>query len=231
MDSYFSQKISNNNIRRKDEYLNHFVQNLSIYLENFISVVVSLIIIFLINWKMALSFILVSLFSILISQLPGKYFTKMTNNLTTVSQVYLREISDFLKSFEQSKLLQIENFIKNKCQDVNQHFETIRRQYFFSKESSQIFTQIISLPSQMFCMVIGIYFIWVEQITLGNLIASIQILNGVFHPLQVILHQHNQMTSTKKIRSRLNEIFDFVENNNCELANLEIKKLNVKILV
>lgn len=229
-------------MRRKDEYLNHLVQNLSIYLENFIipkcdsisnfiSVVVSLIIIFLINWKMGLSFILVSLFSILISQLPGKYFTKMTNNLTTVSQVYLREISDFLKSFEQSKLLQIENFIKNKCQDVNQHFETIRRQYFFSKESSPIFTQIISLSSQMFCMVIGVYFIRVEQITLGNLIASIQILNGVFHPLQVILHQHNQMTSTKKIRSRLNEIFDFVENNNCELANLEIKKLNVKILV
>ncbi|MGT2887693.1 ATP-binding cassette domain-containing protein [Streptococcus didelphis] len=221
--SYFSKKISNKNMRRQDEYLNHLVQNISIYWENNIipkcdlisnsvSVGVSLVIIFGINWKMALTFIIVSVISILVSQLPGKFLTNKTNEMTSESQNYLRVTTTLLKSYEQSKLLQIENFIKDKFQKANHNFENTRKLYYFSKESSQIFSQFISFSSQMLCMVIGIYFIRIGQLSLGDLIASIQLLNGVFSPLQSLLHQKNQINATKEIYHKFSEILDIDSN-------------------
>lgn len=123
--NFFSSDISDFKKEAKGRYLNLVTQDMSLLNENYIvpkfeivssisSGIASLIAIFLIDWKLALSFILISLFTILFSQIPSKLLSKKTNAFSSSNSAFLNEISNYLSGFEQIKLLNVQKLFDEK---------------------------------------------------------------------------------------------------------------------
>ncbi|MDE6620897.1 MAG: hypothetical protein K2K74_10510, partial [Lachnospiraceae bacterium] len=74
-------------------------------ISNILSAAVSLLSIFIINWKLGLSFVALSVLTVILSQLPGAVMAKKTVEYTQNNSRYMAVLENYLKGFEQVKLL------------------------------------------------------------------------------------------------------------------------------
>lgn len=212
--NFFSSDISDFKKEAKGRYLNLVTQDMSLLNENYIvpkceivssisSGIASLIAIFLIDWKLALSFILISLFTILFSQIPSKLLSKKTNAFSSSNSAFLNEISNYLSGFEQIKLLNVQKLFNEKIVHTHNQFENARKEFTFYKKMSVVIAMFISFFSQILCMSIGVWFVLRGDLSIGLLISSIQLLNGVFKPLQALGKNRSLIHSSKGIKHNL----------------------------
>ena len=143
----------------------------------FSSVFISTLAIFWIEWRMALGFILISFLTMAASQIPGILMRKATANFTQKSNYFLKQVTNFLEGFEQIKLLQIQKRVVEHLSSSNSDFEQARKSYNVAKEGSVNLMMFFSFLSQIFCMSLGIWFVSQGSLTIGALIASVQLLN------------------------------------------------------
>lgn len=176
---------------------------------NMISAVVSIGSIFLIEWRLGIAFVLVSLVTIVFSQLPGFIMAKKTTEFSENSGIYLGKVSNFLRGFEQIKLLGVSKEFTDKFDSADQSFETTRGKYLFTTATADHLGMFFSFFAQLLCLSVGIWFVLRGQLTVGLLISAINLLNGVFSPLQSFVQNKNLMktvgTITEKIDGILHE--------------------------
>ncbi|KHD46120.1 ATP-binding cassette domain-containing protein [Streptococcus hongkongensis] len=212
---FLQKELSNNNIRGEKKYLNNVTKNMDILSENYFtsicsivshsfSVCVSIVAIISIEWKLAFCFFIISLMTIMICQMPGYLVVKKTTIYSQANEKFLNYSKNFATGFEQIKLLNIENFILKKIKQINSEFEQTRFSYNFSKDFVSTFTMYVSFFSQLICMAVGVYFVKNGMLTIGLLISCIQLLNGIFSPLQQIMYFRNLISSVKDIKNEIN---------------------------
>ncbi|MDU4504367.1 MAG: metallophosphoesterase family protein [Staphylococcus warneri] len=102
-------------------------------------------------------------------------------------------------------LLNIQSWTQEKIQGISLEFEESRKTYQFLKDLASTTGILLSFGSQLSCMVAGIFFVRNNLLTIGLLVASIQLLNGVFAPLQSILYNKNLISSSKSIIDNIQE--------------------------
>ena len=83
----------------------------------------------------------------------------------------------------------------------NSDFEQARKSYNAAKEGAVTLMMFFSFLSQIFCMSLGIWFVSQGSLTIGALIASVQLLNFVFTPLQLFINNKNLMSTVKDIEN------------------------------
>lgn len=210
--SFYSKNLHDRASEQENSYLNTTTKNMDIYQENyltprcdivaaFFSVFISTLAIFWIEWRMALGFILISILTMAASQIPGVLMRKATANFTQKSNHFLKQVTNFLEGFEQIKLLQIQKRMVEHLSSSNSDFEQARKSYNVAKEGAVNLMTLFSYLSQIFCMSLGIWFISQGSLTIGALIASVQLLNLVFTPLQLFINNKNLMSTVKDIEN------------------------------
>lgn len=225
--------------KSNEYYLNNFTKNIDLlqtnYLSprceivaNFISALVSIGTIFFINWKLGLSFVGVSLVTIALSQLPGVIMAKKTNEFSEESANYLKVINNHLKGFEQIKLLGVSDIFLRKYLDRDNQYEKSRFSYIFvSRLANDL--GLFSVFAQLACMSIGVWFALRGDITVGLLISAINLLNGVFNPLQQLAYNKNLMGTVSDIMKSFDEILSR-EKNEGQLIQNSISTISIKDL-
>ncbi|HEK9410298.1 TPA: ABC transporter ATP-binding protein, partial [Streptococcus equi subsp. equi] len=205
--------------RYNSDFLNNVTKNIDIIQENLLvprvavivdlaSMVTSVVAIVLIEWRLALVFLLLSIVTVFLSQIPGKLMSKATRYYSEKSNHYLAEMTSFIEGFEQIKLLNIQKWIQKIEQNTTLEFEDSRQKYQYRKDLASNTGMFLSFFSQVACMVAGIFFVRNNLLTVGLLVASIQLLNGVFGPLQSFLYNKNLIKSTGTILTSIQEVLD-----------------------
>lgn len=187
-------------------------------ISNILSAVVSLLSIFIINWKLGLSFVALSSVTVVLSQIPGAVMAKKTVEYTQHNSSYMAVLENGLKGFEQVKLLGLGNLFSRKL-DVNDHaYERSRKSYLFAKVASNDIGMFIGMLSQLSCMAVGIWFVLRGSMTVGLLISAVQLLNGVFSPLQLFVQDKNLMGTAGEIIQRIDQEQTIAEKTAGEIA-------------
>ena len=198
-------------------YLNNLTKNIDFYNDNYlgpkcdivsniISAIVSVGTIFFINWKLGLSFVAVTLVTIILSQLPGVIMAKKTVKFSERNADNLKLINNNLSGFEQIKLLNLFNIFQNIFKKKDNDFENVRLEYMFASRFANTLGIFFSFFAQLACMSIGIWFVLQGNLTVGLLISSINLLNGVFSPVQEFAQNKNLMGTVKDIVKNFEDI-------------------------
>lgn len=198
-------------------YLNNLTKNIDFYNDNYlgpkcdivsniISAIVSVGTIFFINWKLGLSFVAVTLVTIILSQLPGVIMAKKTVKFSERNADNLKLINNNLSGFEQIKLLNLFNIFQNIFKKKDNDFENVRLEYMFASRFANTLGIFFSFFAQLACMSIGIWFVLCGDLTVGLLISSINLLNGVFSPVQEFAQNKNLMGTVKDIVKNFEDI-------------------------
>ena len=211
MDEYMS--------KQNEYYLNIFTKNIDLIHDNYliprcvivsniISALISIIAIFSISWKLALCFLVITAFTIILSQIPGVIMAKKTKWFSEKNSEYLSVINNHLKGFEQIKLLRVfPNFYMD-YKETDEEFENSRKNYFTVTWISDILGMFFGFFSQLLCISIGVYFIINGHLTVGLLIAAINLLNSVFGPVQSFAYNKNLIKTVDEIYNEYDEIIN-----------------------
>ena len=174
-------------------------------ISNILSAVVCLLSIFIINWKLGLSFVALSGLTVVLSQIPGAVMARKTVEYTQHNSSYMAVLENYLKGFEQVKLLGLGNLFSKKLDANDNVYEKSRKNYLFAKVASNDIGMFIGMLSQLSCMAVGIWFVLRGSMTVGLLISAVQLLNGVFSPLQFFVQDKNLMRTAGEIIRRIDE--------------------------
>lgn len=238
--SVHTQEMNDYVSRPNEYYLNTFTKNIDLlqtnYLSprceivaNFISALLSIGTIFFISWKLGLSFVGISLVTIVLSQLPGLIMTKKTNEFSKESADYLKVINNHLKGFEQIKLLGLSDVFLKKYLNRDNQYEKSRLSYIFVSIFANYLGSFFSFFAQLACMSIGVWFALRGEITVGLLIAAVNLLNGVFNPLQQLAYNKNLMGTVRDIKKGFDEILS-TEKKEGKLIQDNISSIGIKDL-
>lgn len=113
----------------------------------------------------------------------------------------------------------------------------IDNEYEWSKEDNKnwdnniaLFSMTLVMLSQMLCMIIAAYFIYLGKIEIGTMITTTQLLNYIVNPISLLSSNFIRIKSTKKIIEDINKIFKIQELETFEDidGNIEFKKFTVK---
>lgn len=196
------------NIMTKDmDLLNeNYLQPKCDIVSNLISAIVSIASIFFIEWRLGLAFVLVSLMTIIFSQLPGVMMAKKTTQYSNDSGMFLGKVANFLRGFEQIKLLSLSSLFLDKFEVADKSFEKSRKSYLFTQTAADRLGMFFSFFAQLLCLSVGIWFVLHDQLTVGLLISAINLLNGVFSPLQSFVQNKNLMKTVDNITEKIDGI-------------------------
>ncbi|WP_156286515.1 ABC transporter transmembrane domain-containing protein [Oceanivirga salmonicida] len=240
--SYYNIELENYNKNKNAEYLNLFTKDMDLLIDNYLKpkltmfteifrAFFSMIAILYISWRLAIAFILVSMINILFSSLPSKYMLSKTNEFSSANKEYLHNTTNYISGFEQIKLLGIGKIFKNKLNNIDDNFEKARFKYLFAKDFSSYFAMSLGLISQMLCLSIGIFLAIKGYLTIGMLIAAIQLLNSIFTPISNISKYRNLIKTQKKIinniDNKLSEKYIELENIDNKITKIDIKDLSL----
>lgn len=246
---YLLREFSEINDNYSSNFLNNVTKNIDIIQENFLipritivtnltSLSMSVAAILWIEWHLAFVFFALSFLTIFLSQVPGKLMTKATSHYSEQSNHYLAEMTNFIGGFEQIKLLNVQKWIQNLIQKTTSEFEDSRKKYQYRKDLASNAGTFLSFFSQVVCMVAGIFFVRNSLLTVGLLVASIQLLNGVFGPLQSLLYNKNLIKSTDAVLISFQDILDrthidasYILDSNItsEITNISINNLKYQV--
>ncbi len=193
-------------------------------ISNILTAAVSLLSIFIISWKLGLSFVALSILTVFLSQIPGAVMAKKTVEYTQNNSNYMAVLENYLKGFEQVKLLGLGKIFRGKL-DANDHtYEKSRKSYLFAKVASTDIGMFIGMLSQLSCMAVGIWFVLNGSMTVGLLISAVQLLNGVFSPLQSFVQDKNLMGTAGEIIQRIDHEQTIAEKTEKEIAG-EVREI------
>ena len=224
-------------------YLNLFTKNIDIFTENYlspkcdivsnvISAVVSIGFIFLINWKLGAAFVGVTVLTIMLSQLPGVIMARKTVSFSKQNESYLQAVTNQLHGFEQIKLLNVSDLFLTDYLEKDQNFEKSRKSFLFVSWFANNLGIFFSFFAQLLCMSIGVWFVMQGEITIGLLISAINLLNGVFNPVQMFAHNKNLMGTVGELREGFNQLLDTKTAKGCEISEpiheISISHLDLK---
>lgn len=201
---------------KKGDYLGLFSKDIDLIVDNylipkcdivcnFLSALICMASIFILNWKLGLSFIAISGFTIMISQIPGVVMAKKTADYTENNSRYMAVLENYLNGFEQIKLLGLGTIFCGKLNNADFTYEKSRKGYLFAKAAAVDVGMSFGMLSQLLCMVAGIWFVMHDGMTIGMLISAVQLLNGVFSPLQSFVQNKNLMGTANGIIEKIEE--------------------------
>ena len=198
-DSYYINLLSNDVDVLEADYL-HPRPVLLFYIAQFVFSIVALLII---SWKATLCFILLFLIPLIIPQLFSKILTKRSQRVSEENEQFTFVLKEQIQGMaEIVENLSVLSFMK-RFVDAN------NRQQMAKKRSgtAQTFVNEISaacgLISQLGCMAIGGALVIGGDMSAGELIASIQLLNSVFGPINGISQIVAQKQSAKPIMEKI----------------------------
>lgn len=231
------KELDDFNQRTSDQYLNIFTKNIELIgnnyiaprcdlVSNLVSAIISVGAIFFINWKLALAFIGVSLVTIVLSQLPGILMAKSLTVFTGKNADYLKVINNYLKGYEQIKLLNIGQLLLKDYVKADEEFEISRRKFIFNTSFASILGMFFSFFAQLACMSIGIYFVLNGELTVGLLISAVNLLNGLFGPIQSFAQDKNLIGTVKEIKEEIDGILSCMSPEGMELSK-PVEKIKI----
>ena len=193
--------------KEQNSYLNLLTQDINLLHDNYLlpkytiitgicSFIVSVITLLLLSWQLGIAFLIVAGVYLLVSPLFAKRLQKKTTAYSLHNDTFLKVITKFLSGFSTLHLLGTqENYeVKNRAED--ERVENSRQQFEFMRGVLGDYAMLLSFLFEVLCTGIGVIFVYNGALSIGVLMAALQLLNGVFYPLQGVANSRNQIRAS-----------------------------------
>ncbi len=185
----------------------------------------------LINWKATCFFALLFLIPIVVPQLYAGVLQKNARERSEGDERYTFAIKEQIQGMSDILWnLSVPAFLR-KFRESCEMQQEARRRYHFSQRYVGTLSLVCGIAAQAGCMAIGGVFVIRGELSIGELIASVQLLNNVFQPVSDLSGNLSLVRSTKPLAEKLCGYFDAEEDCGGEPleGSMEIAYRNVSV--
>ncbi|MGG2092654.1 ABC transporter ATP-binding protein [Bacillus sp. S13(2024)] len=155
------------------------------------------------------AYLFVALFVMfIVPSLIGKNMQTKQNELAAQYALFTKSIKDYFSGFEVIKSYNMNKFIKNKFLDENKELAQVKYNADKLLTLNATVSDVLATVSMLSVIFIGAYLVLIDNITVGTLVALIQLSSFFVNPIMIIMQSVPKIKSTKPILER-------IENNAC----------------
>jgi ATP-binding cassette subfamily C protein len=200
-----------------------------IIVKNISMMFLSLLAMFVTNWKLASLIIIACILPMIITGILGKKMSKGQKNIIESEMKYTSKVKDMLQGFLIIKSFNVEKQVQTDYSVVNKNI--VEANYKNNKLSA--LTRSVSELSGMLVFLVafgsGMFMAIKGYTTVGDVTAVVQLVNFVVMPINELGVSMNRFKSSKAVLATLIDDV-LVKTNNNEIENLEIKKKFNKVI-
>ncbi|MEG6614086.1 ABC transporter ATP-binding protein [Pseudoclostridium thermosuccinogenes] len=220
-DDIFSSLINLNiktfNEKNTGEYASIFNNDINIIIEDYfwnifhiysdiLSFTIGTVVIFTISPLIALAVfsvaIMIWLFSLVVGRNIGVYRKDLVDSLGNFNV----KIKEYFGGFETIKTFGIEKIIKEHFGKSNEKVEKSRYKFNIISSFVQIIYGFLGIAIFFIVLFVGAYLAEKDRITVGLLIAVIQLVNNIIDPTTTLAHRVNRFKAVKPISQKITQI-------------------------
>lgn len=202
------------------DYISVFTNDIKMIEENYIvpylmilqygvMFVTTLILLFQISPLVALCLIICMKAMFIIPGLMGKALQTRQEHLSSQLALFTLKLKDFFSGYEVIKSYRMDNNVKTEFRKENNAAATAKYRADKLFALNEGISGILAYLTQFSGLFIGAYFIFKGEITLGTLVALIQLSGTFVTPVMVIMENIPKIKSISPIIKRLNDFADY----------------------
>lgn len=206
--AYISTLTNDETIIDQD-YFNSILQ-LFYYLVSFTAALYALI---KLNYTLIITIFIGGALTLIVPQLLGKKLSDLRNIYSSNMGKYTSKLKDIFSGFE---IIKGFNVINKVADDFNLINETTEK----SKYKFNVVTSFVEMLSMFFgsllqisVMMVGVYLTIKGKLTVGEMIAAVQLMNFIVNPMVQSINLINKMKSTQNIANKMLKMMEVPENN------------------
>lgn len=191
------------------DYFNSILQ-IFYYLVSFIAALYALI---KLNYSLIITIFVGGALTLIVPQLLGKKLSNLRNIYSDNMGKYTSKLKDMFSGFEVIKGF---NVISKVADDFNLINETTEKsKYKFNVVSSfvEMLSTLFGALLQISVMMVGVYLTIKGKLTVGEMIAAVQLMNFIVNPLVQSINLINKIKSTQNITNKMLKMMEVPENN------------------
>lgn len=172
--------LTNDATTIETDYVNSFFS----IINHIVSFIVAMIAMIIYSWSLALVVIVLTILSIVLSAALGGRTVKTTQNVSSKNAEFMKVISEILGGFSVIKSFKAENQVNTLFDKTNTVLEDTRS---INRQTLSLVGIVVGQFAgliQIIVFIIGIYLTIEGNITLGVVIAFVQLMNSVMEPVQ-----------------------------------------------
>ncbi len=217
----FSKTVKDFNQENSSAYLSVFNNDLKIiennYFDNLLTIVsdlsqfiICLIAVFSFQFSLAIIVIIINIIAIFVPILFGKVLSKKQIISTQKYSQLNIKIKDFFNSFELIKCFQITHQIIHQFDNVANEYETSMQNYRYDEGIISGFSTLSSLGVSVMTTLISLYFVIINKITIGEMLAITQLVNNIANPLGRLSNEFPLLKSIKPIEDKIEKYLESI---------------------
>lgn len=216
VNNIFNKDISDFTKRNSAQYISILSNDISLLEQDYIlsifniinnitTFTLALISLIYINISITIIILVLSASTLIIPNLFSKELSKRKLLYSNIMELFTIKIKDLLSGFEVIKNFNVENKVKKEFELVNDNLELAKRNYSIYNSIIDSFAELLGTIMFLAPILFGGYLVFKKQITVGILIALIQLMNSISSPLITSIHYLNKFKSSKEIINKIKE--------------------------
>lgn len=207
--SKYISLITNDIKMIEDDYINN-IFSLIETTTAFISAIISL---FILSYQIAVTLIIMSMLSVVIPQIFGNKLSKSRGIYSNELEKFIAKAKDILTGFEVVKSFKIENKILNEYSKLNASVENSKFKFNLLNAFVDVISELVGSLMFMSVFTVGVFLTIKGKMTLGTMIACLQLTNYIVNPVFMSIHYLNKIKSIKSISDKILNISNQSKNN------------------
>ena len=215
----FSMTVKEFNQENSSVYLSVFNNDLKIiernYFDNLLTItadlsqfIICLIAVFSLQFSLAIIVIIINIIAIFVPILFSKVLSKKQVTSTQKYSQLNVKIKDFFNSFELIKCFQVTHHIIHQFDYFENKYETSMQNYRYDEGLISGFSTLSSLGVSVMTTLISLYFVIMNKISIGEMLAITQLVNNIANPLGRLSNELPLLKSIKPIENKINEYLE-----------------------
>lgn len=218
------KKLSNKNVNSfsndsTGRYISSFTNDITSIEQNYLDRIFSLITNTLVfigatlmmlwyNWQLTAISFLMCLISMIISMATGKGIAANEKDVSVKNESFVVTIKEILTGFSVIKSFKAEKETENLFKDKNISLEYSKCAKRKKGKLIFLISNALGVLSQVVIMAYGAYITITGDITVGVLVAFIQLMNNVIYPVQNIPSDVSNINAAKAVIKKISELFE-----------------------
>ncbi|MFD3158832.1 ABC transporter ATP-binding protein (plasmid) [Haloimpatiens sp. FM7330] len=215
--SILKKDIKSFNKENSAKYISTLTNDINIlendYFKSMLEIIINLVrlilgstAIIMINVYIALGVFIMGIISICIPIIFVDKISKLKKNYSDRLGNFTIKIKDIFSGFEVVKSFNVEKKVNEDYSKCNYEAENSKYRFLILSSLIQILSKTSGFLVFFTALVIGIYFVLKGDLTLGLLIAAIQLMNNITNPIANISAMFNNIKSVKIIKEKIMKV-------------------------
>ena len=214
IDSFMKKCIKNYNGKNTGNYVSIMSNDINIIREDYVKsifyiinmiflLVATIVAMVYVEWIMLIVVIVVSVIPLVIGLIFGNIIKKKQSLVSEVNETYTAFIKDMFMGFSVIKSFNVEEEISNSHKKINKKVEKNIFKHFYTTQISSIGVATGAYITMIGIFGVGGYLVGIDRMSIGSLLAIVQLTNYIIGPVQNIIDYSNKIVGAKSILDKI----------------------------